>query len=201
MDNRDMDTALIVVDVQNDFCPGGALPVPGGDLIVPVINQYMKEFIDKGLPVILTRDWHPGKTSHFKEGGGIWPPHCVQGTQGAEFHPDLHVPDKAIVISKGTDAESNDYSAFQAETDDGEPLGKLLRQLGVRRILVGGLATDYCVKESVLSGIKEGFEVAFLEDAIGGVDLEAGDSKRAVHEMLAAGATKLDLVSLRESGH
>jgi nicotinamidase/pyrazinamidase len=194
----DKDTALIVVDVQNDFCPGGALAVPDGNSIVPVINQYMNEFARMGRPVILTRDWHPEKTTHFIAGGGIWAAHCIQGTHGAEFHPGLKVPDSAIIVSKGTGATSDDYSAFHAKTDGGETLGEILNKLGIKRIMVGGLATDYCVKESALSGIKEGFTVQFLEDAIAGVDINPGDSDRAIDEMITVGAKKMTIKRLME---
>lgn len=194
MDKHD---ALLVIDVQNDFCPGGALAVSGGDGVVPVLNQYIREFRQTGLLVIFSRDWHPQKTTHFKEFGGIWPRHCIQGTKGAEFHPDLNVPDNAIIVTKGNDPDSDDYSAFQAVTEDGHGLGDMLREMGIKRILVGGLATDYCVKESALSGINEGFDVVLLEDAIKGVDINPGDSVKAIDEMHKAGAKSLTLDSLR----
>ena len=179
------DSALIVVDVQNDFCPGGALPVPGGGKVVPVLNRYIRKFIDAGLPVYLTRDWHPGDHLSFKPQGGIWPMHCVQETEGGRFHPELSIPSTAVVISKGTDPGKEAYSGFQ-----GTDLTHQLKQRQVGRLFVGGLATDYCVKGTVLDAIREGFEVVFLSDASMGVDVNAGDSERAVEEMLRAGAIK-----------
>ena len=114
--------ALVVVDLQNDFCPGGALGVRGGDAIVPVLNRYLERFGRAGAPVFLTRDWHPPVTRHFRAYGGVWPPHCVQGTRGAEFHPGLAPPAGAVVVSKGMDPEQDAYSAFQAEDRSGRPL-------------------------------------------------------------------------------
>ncbi len=185
MQERD---ALIIVDVQNDFCPGGSLGVEDGDRIVPVLNRYIERFAAAGLPIIATRDWHPQKTSHFKSYGGVWPAHCVQGTHGAEFHRDLRLRRDEIVVSKGTDADEDSYSAFQVKDDSGKPLAELLRGLGVTRIFVGGLATDYCVKQTALDGVHRGFKVVILDDAIRGVDLQPNDSANAVAEMRAAGA-------------
>lgn len=191
--------ALVVVDVQNDFCPGGALAVPGGDAVVPVLNRYAARFTQAGAPVFATRDWHPPVTRHFQAGGGAWPPHCVQGTAGARFHRDLTLPSDAVVVSKGMDPEQDAYSAFQGEADDGMPFAALLGERGVQRLFVGGLATDYCVKASVLDALKQGFEVVVLEDAVRAVDVEPGDGERALAEMTAAGAerARLDAVSVR----
>lgn len=183
--------ALIVVDVQNDFCPGGALGVKNGDEIIPVLNRYMDRFRAAGLPVIATRDWHPVKTTHFKEYGGVWPPHCIQETRGAAFHADLHLADDVILVSKGMGADEDSYSAFHGKDDSGTPLSKLLRGLGVERIFVGGLATDYCVKYTALEGMKEGFTVVVLGDAIRGVNLQPDDSERALIAVRDAGAAKL----------
>ncbi|HKY10054.1 MAG TPA: bifunctional nicotinamidase/pyrazinamidase [Candidatus Binatia bacterium] len=184
--------ALIVVDVQNDFCPGGALGVQSGDEIVPVLNDYIDKFRTAGLPVIATRDWHPAKTTHFKDYGGIWPVHCVQSTPGAAFHADLRLGNDAIVISKGMAADEDAYSAFQAKTDSGSTLAELLRGLGIKRIFVGGLATDYCVKQTALDGLARGFDVVILCDAVRGVNLNPDDSERALIEMRQAGAATLD---------
>jgi nicotinamidase/pyrazinamidase len=183
--------ALIVVDVQNDFCPGGALGVQNGDEIVPILNRYIDKFRTAGLPVIATRDWHPQKTSHFKSYGGIWPVHCVQATPGAAFHADLRLGKDVIVISKGTAADEDAYSAFQAKSDRGRSLAEMLRGLGVRRIFVGGLATDYCVKQTALDALAQGYEVVVLRDAIRGVNLNADDSEKALGDMRAAGAAML----------
>jgi nicotinamidase/pyrazinamidase len=180
--------ALIVVDVQNDFCPGGSLGVPDGDAVVPVLNACIERFRAAGAPVYLTRDWHPPVTRHFNTHGGIWPPHCVQGTPGANFHPRLTVPDDAQVVSKGADPNEDAYSAFQAVDARGEPLPSLLAAHGVRRLHLGGLATDYCVRATVLDARAAGFDVVVLRDAIRAVDLEPGDGDRALEVMRAAGA-------------
>jgi nicotinamidase/pyrazinamidase len=184
-------SALIVVDVQNDFCPGGALGVRGGDQIVPVLNRYIEKFSRARLPIIATRDWHPEKTSHFKSGGGPWPAHCIRQTQGAEFHADLKLGEEAVVVSKGTAPDEDGYSAFQARDISGTTLAELLRRSGVETIFIGGLATDYCVKYTVLDGLQHGFRAVVLGDAIRGVDLDPNDSRRALNEMSAAGAVML----------
>ena len=186
--------ALIVVDVQNDFCPGGALGVKNGDEIIPVLNRYIDKFRAAGLPVIATRDWHPVKTTHFKEYGGVWPAHCIQDSRGAAFHADLHLPNDVILVSKGMAADEDSYSAFHGKADSGTPLSTLLRGLGIERIFVGGLATDYCVKYTALEGINEGFTVVVLADAIRGVNLQPDDSERALLEVRDAGATKLSSI-------
>ena len=184
-------SALIVVDVQNDFCPGGALGVRGGDQIVPVLNRYIEKFSQVRLPIIATRDWHPEKTNHFKSGGGPWPAHCIRQTQGAEFHADLKLGEEAVVVSKGTAPDEDGYSAFQARDVSGTTLAELLRRSGVETIYIGGLATDYCVKYTVLDGLQHGFRAVVLGDAIRGVDLDPNDSRRALNDMSAAGAVTL----------
>ncbi len=188
--------ALVIVDVQNDFCAGGSLAVPGGDEVVPILNEYARRFVGANLPIFATRDWHPERTSHFKEFGGVWPPHCVAGTRGAEFHPDLKLPAGTIVVSKGKRAEEDAYSAFQAEDDGGVSFTDSLKQLGIEHLMVGGLATDYCVQSSVHDAIAQGFKVTLLEDAVRGVDLEAGDSERELRNMKAAGAGTATLDSV-----
>jgi nicotinamidase/pyrazinamidase len=175
--------ALIVVDVQNDFCPGGSLAVAHGDEVVAPLNRLIKEFLDRGEPVFKTRDWHPEKTKHFTAYGGTWPVHCVQDTRGAEFHPDLSDDPRVTVISKGFDESADGYSGF-----DGTQLGKMLRDDGVEEVWVGGLATDYCVKETVLDARREGFEVKALADAMRPVNVRPDDGKKALEEMSAAGA-------------
>lgn len=178
---------LLVVDVQNDFCPGGALAVPEGDRVVPVLNEYMARFAAAGLPVYASRDWHPPRTRHFKEFGGAWPPHCIQNTPGAEFHPELRLPANAVIITKGSDPEEDAYSAFQAKTPDGQPFLERLRADGVTHLYIGGLATDYCVRASALDARRHGLAVTLLVDAIRGVDVNPGDSERAIEEMREAG--------------
>ncbi|GFE58086.1 bifunctional nicotinamidase/pyrazinamidase [Geobacter sp. AOG1] len=194
------DSALLIVDVQNDFCPGGALGVTEGDLVVPVLNRYIELFTTQGLPVFATRDWHPAMTSHFKAFGGVWPVHCVQGSTGAAFHPDLKLPPHAVIISKGMDPSRDDYSALHGIAPDGTPLPDLLRQHGVRKVYVGGLATDYCVKESVLEGIARGFTMVYLADACRGVNLQPEDTEKAEAEMARAGAGTASLVELAAKG-
>jgi len=174
--------ALIVVDVQNDFCPGGTLAVAHGDEVVPPLNKLIDDFLNRGLPVFETRDWHPAKTKHFVPYGGTWPIHCVQNTFGAEFHPDLTTDSRIKVISKGL-GDKDSYSGFD-ETD----LASQLRAQKVERVIVGGLATDYCVKNTVLDALKEGFEVVAVEEAMRPVDIHPGDGDRAIQEMRDAGA-------------
>ena len=185
----EIDKALLIVDVQNDFCPGGALGVKDGDRVVPVLNRYIEKFARAGMPIFLSRDWHPLRTSHFNTAGGIWPPHCVQGSDGAEFHPDLKISNDAVVLSKGMAADEDSYSAFAAVDSRGVALKDLLRQSGIQRIYVGGLATDYCVKETVLEGLMHGFQVVLLRDAICGVNLRPEDSAQAIEAMVKAGVT------------
>lgn len=185
MSQRD---ALIVVDVQNDFCPGGALAVENGDEVVPVLNRYIERFVALRLPIFATRDWHPVKTTHFKAYGGVWPVHCVQGTHGAEFHPDLKLTPEITIVSAGMAADEDGYSGFLGRDSSGTSLAALLRDRGVDRLLIGGLATDYCVKHTVLDGIQEGFQVMLIGDAVRGVNLNPGDSEQAIKEMSAAGA-------------
>ncbi|OGQ84574.1 MAG: nicotinamidase [Deltaproteobacteria bacterium RIFCSPLOWO2_12_FULL_60_19] len=183
--------ALLIIDVQNDFCPGGALAVADGDQVVPALNRYIEKFRRRKLPILATRDWHPVKTRHFKAFGGLWPPHCIQGSKGAEFRADLRLPSDAVVVSAGMSPDEEGYSGFDGRDDRGIELADLLRRLRVERIYVGGLATDYCVKHTVLDGVKHGFQVVLLEDASRGVNLKPGDAERAVAEMVQAGAAKI----------
>ena len=184
--------ALLIVDFQNDFCPGGALPVAEGDRIAERLNPLLDSFD----LVVATRDWHPPDHGSFAgvevdpakwrgtDPPSIWPVHCVQRTPGAELHPSLERAKVDVVVDKGQDPNSQGYSAFQDTR-----LGELLRERGVERLYVGGLATDYCVKNSVLDAVGLGFDVTVIEDAIRGVDVEPGDSERAIEEMRRAGAT------------
>lgn len=190
-------SALLIIDVQNDFCPGGSLPVREGDRVVPVLNRYIELFREWKLPVFASRDWHPAITSHFRDFGGIWPAHCVQGSEGARFHRDLALPEETIVISKGLDPNRDDYSAFQAATESGMPFPAQLEAMAVRKLYVGGLATDYCVKASVLDGVRHGLEMILLEDAVRGVDLNPGDSAKAIEEMVRAGAVLMNFSKMR----
>ncbi len=175
--------ALIVVDVQRDFLPGGALGVPDGDAVVPVLNRYIALFGQAGLPVVFTRDWHPANHCSFRAQGGPWPPHCVAASAGAAFAPGLDVPAAAAVISKATTAEADAYSGFQ-----NTGLADWLRRHGCRRLFIGGLATDYCVRATVLDALAEGFAAVLLRDAARPVDVQPGDGTRAEREMRDAGA-------------
>jgi nicotinamidase/pyrazinamidase len=188
--------ALVIVDIQNDFCPGGALGVPDGHAVVPVLNRYAERFAAAGASVFASRDWHPAETSHFKAHGGVWPPHCVQGTPGADFHPELVLPTETAVVSKGMDPREDAYSCFQAETTDGMPFAAILGEQGISRLFIGGLATDYCVKSTVVDGVQAGFEMVVLADAVAAVDLTPGDGARALDEMRGAGAEMIRLDDL-----
>ena len=180
--------ALLIVDVQNDFCPGGALQITDGDRVVEPINRAAQLFAAAGLPVLASRDWHPPDTRHFRAFGGVWPVHCVQGTSGAAFHPALRLPEGTVVLSKGIDPELDGYSAFEGVTVDGRMLAELLRELQVRKLYISGLATDYCVLCTTREALRSGFEVTVLTDAVAGVDLIAGASADAIEDMEKAGA-------------
>jgi nicotinamidase/pyrazinamidase len=174
--------------VQNDFCPGGALAVPEGDAVVPVLNDYIARAQSAGIPIYASRDWHPPTTHHFAAFGGPWPVHCVQGTAGADFHPNLHLPAGTPIVTKGTSMEDAGYSMFEGTLEDGRTLAEALRERGVSRVHVGGLATDYCVRATVLDALRQGFRACLLVDAARGVNVTPGDDRRAVDEMAAAGA-------------
>lgn len=187
-------TALIVVDVQNDFAsPEGNLPVPGGESVIPYINNQIADALRAGAVVVYTQDWHPEKTPHFEKDGGIWPVHCVAGTAGAEFHPDLDVVDEAVVIKKGVGGEDG-YSAFNIrDPESGQVsatgLADQLRGRGVSGIAVLGLALDYCVKETAVDSVTDGFETTLLADGTSAVNLRPGDGSRAVADIAMSGAT------------
>ncbi|MCM8782521.1 MAG: bifunctional nicotinamidase/pyrazinamidase [Candidatus Omnitrophica bacterium] len=185
--------ALLIVDVQNDFCPGGALAVPEGDKVVPRLNKYIKIFAKNKLPIFASRDWHPVKTKHFKDFGGAWPVHCIQNTKGARFHPDLKLPKDAIMLYKGMDPQEDSYSCFQTQDLSGMSFRKILHRLGINELYIGGLATDYCVKSSCLDALKHQFKVKILMDAIKGVNLRSDDSEKAIKEMVKKGAKKITI--------
>ena len=191
MATYDSSTALIVVDVQNDFAdPNGSLYVSGGETIIPVVNEEMTRARDAGAAVVYTQDWHPESTPHFQKDGGIWPVHCVQDTWGADFHPDLEV--KGEVVRKGTGGEDG-YSGFTIRdpasgAEKSTELAGLLRKRGVERVVVVGLATDYCVKETALDAVRLGFETTVRAEAMRAVDLQPGDGDRAFEDMATAGA-------------
>lgn len=180
--------ALLIVDVQNDFCPGGALQIFEGDRVVEPINRAAERFHAAGLPVLASRDWHSRKTKHFREFGGTWPVHCVQGTEGAAFHPALRLPEETIVLSKGISPDMDGYSAFEGVTGDDRTLAEALGELKVQRLYICGLATDYCVLCTTRAALRCGLKVTVLTDAVAGVDIFPGDSARALEEMASAGA-------------
>lgn len=179
--------ALLIVDVQNDFLPGGSLAVAGGDAAIAPLNGWLGRFAPARLPVCATRDWHPADHCSFAAQGGPWPPHCVAGTPGAQFAAALALPADAVVISKATTREADAYSGF-AGTD----LHARLQALGVRRLFVGGLATDYCVLNTVLDARRLGYAVVLLVACIRAVDVRPGDGARALEAMGAAGAVPLE---------
>jgi nicotinamidase/pyrazinamidase len=180
--------ALLIVDVQNDFLRGGSLAVPHGNQVVPVLNRYIGTFVAQGLPVYATRDWHPERHCSFHAQGGPWPPHCVAHTRGAEFAEALLLPPAVSVISKATSADRDAYSGFD-DTD----LDTRLRAAGVRRLFVGGLATDYCVLNTVRDALQRGYDVMLLSDAIRPVEVRPGDGERAEADMAQRGARRITL--------
>jgi len=173
--------ALVIVDVQNDFCPGGALPIERGDEVIPVLNRWIAAATEVGIPIYASRDWHPGGHLSFRESGGPWPPHCVQDTEGAAFHPMLALPSDAILITKGTRFDRDQNSAF-----DQTGLAVELRRRGVKRLWVGGLAEDVCVLATVLDARREGFDVHLIPGATRPVTHQGGE--QAQRDMRAAGA-------------
>jgi nicotinamidase/pyrazinamidase len=185
--------ALIVADIQNDFLPGGALPVDQGDQIIPVLNDYAKMFNKAKAKIVASRDWHPPKHISFTAQGGPWPPHCVRETDGAKFSPDLKLHSGTNIVSKATDSGKEAYSVF-----DGTELGEQLKAQGVTRIFIGGVATDYCVVNSVMDARKMGFDVVVLVDATRGINVKSGDVDQAFETMRRNGATQLTLADFPE---
>ncbi len=175
--------ALLVVDVQNDFCPGGALAVHDGDKVVPILNEWIAAAKRVRVPVYASRDWHPPNHISFKDRGGPWPPHCIQNTAGAEFHPDLKLPANAQIISKADEPNKESYSAF-----GGTDLTHQLREHGIRRLWIGGLTQDYCVRETALDALRNGFEVHVVVDATRAVNVEPEDGMRSLEAIHEAGA-------------
>ena len=180
--------ALLVVDVQRDFCPGGALPASGCDRIIPVINRYLADARERGMPIYASRDWHPEVTDHFAPYGGQWPPHCVQESPGAEFDPALQLPPDAIVVNKGAEPTRPGYSAFDGHTLDGRSFADSLRECGIDALSIAGIATEYCVKLTALDARRAGLRVNVLTDAIAGIEQQPGDVRRALAELSDAGA-------------
>ncbi len=178
--------AMLVVDVQNDFCPGGALAVPDGDKVVPVINALMDRF----WLVVASKDWHPSRSVHF----GKWPVHCVHNTPGADFHPGIQSVKIKQVFLKGTKDKDDGYSAFEATNVD---LTSYLRERGVTDLYVTGLATDYCVKASAIDAVKNGFKTYVVKDAVAAVDVSPGDGEKAIEEMKKSGVTMISSQELQ----
>ena len=181
--------ALVLVDLQRDFCPGGALAVPAGNDVIPVLNAVARQAQKHRAVLYASRDWHPAESRHFVSSGGSWPTHCVAGTPGAEFHPALQLPRSTGIVDKGVAPDSDGYSVFDGTLRDGTGLLDDLQRQGIQHLIIGGLATDYCVRHSVLDARHHGFQVTVLTDGIAAVDLAQGDGTRALDEMRRAGAT------------
>ncbi len=179
-------SGVLIVDVQRDFCAGGALEVPGGDGVVPVINEFVAR--RPALPVYSSRDWHPPVTRHFRTHGGDWPSHCVADTPGAAPHPGLDLPDSTIVVTKGDTPDAHGYSAFDGHLPNRTSFLEALQRQGITHLYVAGLATDYCVKATVLDARQAGLDVTVLRDGIAAVDVTSGDGAAALAEMQEAGA-------------
>jgi nicotinamidase/pyrazinamidase len=183
-----VDDALVIVHVQNDFVAGGALAVAGGGEVVAPLNRYIEIFRRNRLPIIATRDWHPADHCSFREQGGPWPPHCVQGTAGAQFVPELMLPPGTTVVSCAIQSHKEAYSSFE-DTE----LDQLLKSLGARRLFIGGLATDYCVGATVKDGLFLGYRVFLLTDAVRAVNAHPQDGADAREEMIRLGAVPVSL--------
>ena len=179
--------ALLIIDVQADFLPGGSLAVPNGDAVIGPLNDWIARFSEMGLPIFATLDWHPPDHCSFRGQGGAWPAHCVAGTPGARFGDGLALPAHVLGIGKATRRDVDAYSGFV-----GTELHAELQRAGVRRLFVGGLATDYCVLESVLDALRLGYEVVLLCTTIRAVDVRPGDGQRAIAAMVAAGAVAVE---------
>lgn len=180
--------ALVIVDVQNDFLPGGSLAVPRGEEVIPVLNEYISIFQEHKLPIIATRDWHPPNHCSFTDHGGIWPTHCIADSSGAAFAKDLALPRDALLISKATTFRWEAYSGFEQTH-----LAEMLKEMNICRLFIGGLATDYCVLNTVKDALQHGFEVYFLSDASRAVNVNPGDGERAEREMQTLGANSVEL--------
>lgn len=189
--------ALVVVDVQCDFCPRGALAVTNGDKVIAPINELLSVASRYQRPVVATRDWHPRDSTHFTTGGGNWPPHCVIDSAGARFHPDLHLPTDVIVVSKGISVDADGYSGFEGVDAGGASLLSILRPRKIDAIVVCGLATDYCVRATALDGIQFDLTVVVVSDAIAPVNLTPQAGEQAVQEMRDAGVRLADTESAK----
>jgi len=186
------DTAFILVDIQNDFCPGGALAVPGGDTIIPVVNRLSPLFRS----IIATMDWHPADHCSFKDQGGRWPPHCIQNTRGASLHPAVDVSRISRYVRKATSRDRDEYSEFGGVDEQNRSLDEILKEAGIATLYVAGLATDYCVRATVLDGLRLGYVVYAITDAMRPVEVNAGDGDRTLREMTEAGARLITSVEI-----
>lgn len=184
--------ALVVIDVQNDFLPGGSLAVPEGDQVIPVLNGYIEQFISRHLPVIATRDWHPPNHCSFIRQGGPWPAHCVVDSKGAEFASALHLPAAVKVFSKATEAGQENYSDFSNPA-----FKEQLDEMKVRRLFIGGLATEYCVLNTVRDALSHPYQVFLLVDAIRAINVRPQDGEQAINEMIEKGAKLITLSMIR----
>ncbi len=184
---------LLITDIQNDFLPGGALAVKDGDLVIPALNEYAKMFKQAKAKIVASRDWHPPNHISFITQGGPWVPHCVQNSEGAKFSPKLKIPPETAIISKATDPQKEAYSVF-----DGTGLSEQLKAEGITRIFIGGLATDYCVVNSVLDARKIGYETYVLIDATKGIEVNPGDVDKALETMKKTGAKQATLEDFPE---
>lgn len=183
---------LLVIDIQNDFLPGGSLAVPEGDQVIPVLNGYIDRFINHQLPVFATRDWHPANHCSFIQQGGPWPEHCIADSKGAEFAAGLHLPVSAYVISTGTGVEQDGYSGFENPA-----LKEQLENAGARRLFIGGLATDYCVLNTVREALNYHYRVLLLTDALRAVNIHRQDGENAINEMLQNGVIPITLAMIK----
>jgi nicotinamidase/pyrazinamidase len=191
--NINSNDVLIITDIQKDFLPGGTLPVKDGDEIIPALNMYAKIFIKNGAKVVASRDWHPANHVSFTDQGGKWPPHCIQETEGAKLSPILKLPEGTIIVSKATDPDKEAYSVFE-----GTELGEQLKSLDVKRVFIGGFATDYCVVNSVLNARNLGFGVFVLSDATLGINVKPGDVDKAFKTMSQGGAIQVTMADFPE---
>jgi nicotinamidase/pyrazinamidase len=191
MESLTPNDALLIADIQNDFLPGGALDIGGGDKIIPILLSYVRRFQTQHLPIFLTRDWHPPNHCSFRSQGGRWPVHCVAGSPGSLPPPMFDAPPSAVIIYKAIDRDQEAYSAFQSTV-----LDRHLRALGIRRLFIGGLATDYCVLNTVTDALALGYAVRLLMDGIKAVNLQPDDGRRAEQDMIRLGAAPVQLETL-----
>lgn len=191
-----MNVCLVGVDMEEDFCPGGALAVPDGDQVIPIFNRLREYALANGWEIVYSKDDHPANSLHFDVNGGQWPVHCLHGTQGAQFHPDLNT-DGVLVLVKGTDPHDDGYSIFSGRLlDNGQPLHNYLQRKHIKIVIMGGLATEYCDLASVLDALKLGYTVFVVVDACRAVDLQPRDGERALRQMEAAGAILVSSVDV-----